>query len=78
MSAHVLLNSLNDLWKRDNMRDLSSILSLFRSEFDKVNNTGARMLDLFITHYIKISRIFGVKTSIICHLLRNVKMDIIT
>ena len=54
MSAHVLLNSLNDLWKRDNMRGLSSVLSLFRSEFDKVNNTGARMLDLFITHYIKL------------------------
>ena len=29
MSAHVLLNLLNKLWKRDNMRGLQSILSLF-------------------------------------------------
>ena len=27
------------------MRGLSSILSLFCNEFDKFNNTGARMLD---------------------------------
>ena len=27
------------------MRDLPSILSLFRNEFIKFNNTGARMLD---------------------------------
>ena len=30
MSAHILLNLLNELGKRDKMRDLSSILSLFR------------------------------------------------
>ena len=29
MSAHVLLNLLNELRKRDKMRGLSSILSLF-------------------------------------------------
>ena len=34
MSAHVLLNLLNDLRKRDNMRGLPSILSLFRNEFN--------------------------------------------
>ena len=45
MSAHVLLNLLNELRKRDKMRDLSSILSLFRNEFNKYNNTGAPMLD---------------------------------
>ena len=45
MSAHVLLNLLNELGKRDKMRGLSSILSLFRNEFDKFNNTRARMLD---------------------------------
>ena len=27
------------------MRGLPSILSLFRNEFDKLNNTGAEMLD---------------------------------
>ena len=46
MGAHVLLNLLNELRKRDKIRGLSSILSLFRNEFyNKFNNTGARMLD---------------------------------
>ena len=45
MSAHVLLNLLNELGKRDEMRGLPSILSLFRNEFNKFNNTRARMLD---------------------------------
>ena len=45
MSAHVLLNLLNELGKRDKMRGLPSILSLFRNEFNKFNITRARMLD---------------------------------
>ena len=45
MSAHVLLNLLNELGKRDKMRGLPSILSLFRNEFNRFNNTRARMLD---------------------------------
>ena len=45
MSAHVLLNLLNELGKRDKMRGLRSILSLFHNEFNKFNNTGAQMLD---------------------------------
>ena len=46
MSANVLLNLLNELGKSDKMRGLSSILSpLFRNEFNKFNNTRARMLD---------------------------------
>ena len=54
MSAHVLLNLLNKLGKRDKMRrlprrdkmrGLPSIFSLFHNNFDKLNNTGARMLD---------------------------------
>ena len=32
MSAHVLLDLLNELGKRDKMRGLPSILSLFRNE----------------------------------------------
>ena len=44
MSAHVLLNLLNELGKRDKMRGLQSILSFFRNEFNKFNNTRARML----------------------------------
>ena len=45
MSAHVLLNLLNELGKRVKLRGLPSILSLFRNEFNKFNNTRARMLD---------------------------------
>ena len=45
MSAHVLLNLLNELGKRDKMRCLPSILSLFRNKLNKFNNTRARMLD---------------------------------
>ena len=45
MSAHVLLYLLNELRKRDKMQGLPSILSLFRNEFNKFNNTRARMLD---------------------------------
>ena len=41
MSAHVLLNLLNKLEKRDKMRGLPSILSLFLNEFKKFNNTRA-------------------------------------
>ena len=33
MSSRVLLNLLNKLGKKDKMRGLSSILSLFRNEF---------------------------------------------
>ena len=45
MSAHVLLNLLNELGKSDKMQGLSSILLHFRNEFNKFNNTGAGMLD---------------------------------
>ena len=45
MSAHVLLNLLNDFGKRDKMRGLPGILSLFPKEFNKFNNTRVQMLD---------------------------------
>ena len=46
MSAHVLLTLLNEeKEKRDKMRGLPSILSLFRNELNKFNNTITRMLD---------------------------------
>ena len=32
------------------MRGLSIILSLFRNEFNKFNNTGARMIDSILSH----------------------------
>ena len=45
MSAHVLLNLLNKLGKRDKMQGLPNILSQFRTEFNNFNNTGALMID---------------------------------
>ena len=54
MSAHVLLNLLNKFGKSDKMRGLSSILSLFRNEFNKFNNTGARMLDSIYQMTLKL------------------------
>ena len=45
MSDQVLLNLSNKLRKRDKIRGLLSILSLFRNQFYKFNNTGTRMLD---------------------------------
>ena len=45
MSAHVLLNLLNELGKRDKMRGLPSISSIFRNELKKFNNTRARILN---------------------------------
>ena len=45
MSAHVLLILLNELGKKDKLRGLPSILYLFRNEFNKLDNTGARTLD---------------------------------
>ena len=40
-SAHVLLNLLNNLRKRDKMGYLSNILPLFCNVFNKFNNAGA-------------------------------------
>ena len=79
MSAHVLLNLLNELRKRDKMRGLPSILSLFRNEFNKFNNTGARMLDSIyhMTLRLLLNLISGVKTLQFCHYVRNVVMDVI-
>ena len=49
MSAHVLLNLLNELGKRDKMQGLPSILSLFLKEFNKFNSTGAQMLRFYFS-----------------------------
>ena len=43
MSTHVLLNLLKKFGKIDKMRGLPIILSLFCTEINKFNNTGARM-----------------------------------
>ena len=73
MSAHVLLNLSNKLWKRDQMRALLSILSLFH-QFNKLNNTGAGMLDSFYHMTLKLFliHIFCVKMLGFCQ-MRGVK-----
>ena len=63
MSAHVLLNLLNELGKRDKMRGLPSILSLFLQRVNKFNNTRARMLD----------SIYHMTLRLLCFLISAVK-----
>ena len=45
MITRVLLNLLNKLGKRDKMRGLPCIFSLFHNLFNKFNNIKARMSD---------------------------------
>ena len=54
MSAHDLLNLLNELGKSDKMRSLPHILSLFRNKFNKFDNTGAGMSDSFYHMTLKL------------------------
>ena len=65
MSAHVLLDLYNELGKRDKMRGLPSILSLFRNEFNKFNNTKARMSDSVYHMTITLKSHFWRKNFII-------------
>ena len=79
MNAYALLNLLNKLGISDKMRGLSSILSLFRNEFNKVNNTGARMLDSIYHMTLTLLKITFLREIVkILSLLRNVKINIIT
>ena len=79
MSAHYLLNLLNESGKRDKMRGLPSIISLFRNEFNKFNNTTARMLDSINHMTNTLKSHFWSKNVIILSLhVRNVVMDVIT
>ena len=57
MRAHVLLNLLSKLGKRYKMRGLPSILSLFRNEFIRFRNAGARKLYILLSYdkYFEIS-----------------------
>ena len=45
MSAHVLLNLLNELGKTIRCKAVPSILTVFHDEFNEFNYTGARMQD---------------------------------
>ena len=62
------------------MRGSPSILSLFRNEFNKFNNTRARMLDSIYHMTLKHLKVafLCVKTLRFSLILRNVIMDVIT
>ena len=76
LSAHVLLNSLNELRKRDKMRGQPSILSLFLQRV--YNNTGAQMFDSINHMTLNLIKItFLALISRFCHLLRTIIMDVI-
>ena len=64
MSALFLMTLLNELMQIDKVGGLPSILSLFRNEFNRFNNTGARMLDSIyqMTFRLLWNCIFGDKT----------------
>ena len=50
MSAHVLLNLLNELEKRDKMRGLPSILHSFYTKWTKYENTLSHAYKIFLLH----------------------------
>ena len=75
MTAHIVLNLLNELWKRDKMRGLPSSKSLFRNEFNKLKNTGVRQLDSI---YLMILKLIWPEKVNILPSLRNVIMDVTT
>ena len=70
MSVHVLLDLLNELGKSDQKWGLPSILSLLHKEFNKFNNTAARMLDSIYHMTLKLfwNNFFGVETLGFCHM----------
>ena len=69
MSAHVLLNLLNELGGGHKMWGLQSILSLFLNEFNKFNNTRARMLHSFYHMPLRLlwNLISAIKMLQFCH-----------
>ena len=49
--------ALKEFGKRDKMRDLPSILSLYHNEFNKFNNAGARILNSIYHMTLKLIKI---------------------
>ena len=78
MSTHVLLNLLNELGKKIRCEAMPSILSVFPNEFNKFNNTAARMQDSIYHTTLKshfISK-FALKAHNFAIRKSNVFMDI--
>ena len=65
MSAHTLLNLLNELGNKIRCETLPSILSVFPQRFNKFNTTGARMQDSIyhMTLQLRSSPDFRTRTS---------------
>ena len=80
MSAHVLLYLLNELGKRDKMRGLPSILSLFRNKFNKFNRTGAQIFDSIyhMTINLLLKPQFLYRNAGILPCIHSVIVDVIT
>ena len=80
MSAHVLLNLLNALRKRNKIRGLPSILSLFRNEFNKLNDTREQMLVSIYHMTLRslLNLISAVKKRYNFVVVRNIVMAVIT
>ena len=82
MRAHVLLNLLIKLRKREKIRSLRNIISLFHNKFNEFNHTGARMIGnksiLCMTLKLLKKHIFGVKTSTFCEIIGNIVMRVIS
>ena len=72
MSAHVLLNLLNEVRKSDKMQGLLSILLLFRTKFNKFNNTRALMFNSI--YYMTLKLLKNCISSRFCHLLCNINV----
>ena len=75
IGVNVLSNMLNELMEGGKMRGLSSILTLFRNEFNKFNNTEARMLNSICHMALKLLKIAfsGIKRSRYCHFYATLK-----
>ena len=69
MSAHVLLNLLNELGEKIRCEAVPSILSISSNGFNKFNNTGVGMQDSIYHMTLKSLLIhdFCIKTSRFCH-----------
>ena len=78
MSAHVLLNLLNKLMKKLRCEAVPSILWVFPNEFNKFNNTGARMQDSIYHMTLKLQFIskFCTETSRFRHYKTPLFMDV--
>ena len=78
MNVHVLVNLLNEFGEKIRCQALPGILSVFPNEFNKFNNTGARMQDSIYHMTLKshfISK-FALKRHDFAIRKRDVFMDV--